>query len=460
MTGTLSGVSVLVAGAGLAGLAAARDLSALGAVVTIAEAGARVGGRVRTVRDGFADGQHAEAGGDLIDQSHVELRRLAADLGLRLVPVLKSGWASVTFRGGRARIERAASGGRDGWSRLATALVPLVDAYRLAEKCWDSPIAADLGTQTVADWLDGIHADETLRLTATGLRGFFLADPHELSLLALVDQFASDEDLTRQRAYRIVGGNDRLAAALARPLGSRLHLETELVSLRCRPRSVQAGLSAHGRVAHASFDYVVCAVPAPLLRRIEVSPAWPTPLAAALETLRYGRATKTLIQYSRRFWHGRGRPSAFGSSATCGAIWDGNEEQRGPAGILTLLAGGSASDETHDLIDKGGVEALERTLAWMMRPSGARRLGWHQIRWAREPYAQGGYAYFSPGFSPSLRSHLARPYGRLFFAGEHTSVAWQGYMNGAVQSGRRAAAEVAATHRMPRPAGHPAETDF
>jgi monoamine oxidase len=66
--------------------------------------------------------------------------------------------------------------------------------------------------------------------------------------------------------------------------------------------------------------------------------------------------------------------------------------------------------------------------------------------WEQDPWARGGYAFFDPAFDPSLRAWLARPFGRVFFAGEHTSVKWQGYMNGAVESGRRAAAEVAAVH--------------
>ena len=72
-----------------------------------------------------------------------------------------------------------------------------------------------------------------------------------------------------------------------------------------------------------------------------------------------------------------------------------------------------------------------------------------QIVWEQDPFARGGYAYFDPAFDPALRAWLARPSGRLFFAGEHTSIKWQGYMNGAVESGRRAAAEVAAVHVLP-----------
>ena len=86
---SLGGVSVLVAGAGLAGLSAARDLADHGADVTVIEARDRVGGRVFTIRNGFAESQHGEAGGDMIDDDHDEVRRLAQELGLKLVPILR-----------------------------------------------------------------------------------------------------------------------------------------------------------------------------------------------------------------------------------------------------------------------------------------------------------------------------------------------------------------------------------
>jgi len=140
-----------------------------------------------------------------------------------------------------------------------------------------------------------------------------------------------------------------------------------------------------------------------------------------------------------------GRPRAFGSPLPFGAVWDGNEEQRGRPGILSLLAGASASDAVGAIVTKEGPGALARSLDWL----GSRRadlMGFRQITWEDDPWARGGYAFFDPAFDPSLRAWLARPCGRLFFAGEHTSLHWQGYMNGAVESGRRAAAEVAAVH--------------
>jgi len=446
MAADLTGVSVLVAGAGLAGLCAARDLAAWGAIVTVVEARNRVGGRVLTVRKPFADGQHAEAGGDLIDEDHYSLRALADELHLSQVRILSKGfgYARLTVQGKVRPMTRSAS---RSWERIAEALSPLAASYRLAERRWESPIAAEIAQRSVAQWLDDVHADRDLRAIVTGLRGFFLADPEELSLLALVDQFAGDDAAEMPRLYRIEGGNDRLPAALATGLEGRVSLGTELVALSQRGRGVRATLKSGRQTRDLQVDYAVLALPATLLRRIPITPALPVRQHDAISQLHYGRGTKTLVQCASRFWKSPGRPLAFGSPLPFGAVWDGNEEQRGRAGILALLAGGSASDDTQAIVERDGVAGLMKSLDWL----GSRNsevVAWEQTRWDADPWSRGGYAAFDRTFAPSLRGLLAQPCGRLFFAGEHTSIAWQGYMNGAVESGRRAAAELAAAHRM------------
>jgi monoamine oxidase len=442
----LNGVSVLIAGAGFAGLAAARDLVALGAQVTVVEARDRVGGRVQTLADGFIEGQHAEAGGDMIDEDHHELIQLAEVLGLTLVRILRKGFSYARHGvNGKVRIVRPSP--TRGWARLAEALEPVIAPYRIAERRWDTPIAAELASRSVAEWLDGIQADAELRATTVGLRGFFLADPEELSLLALVDQFADDDSPAPGKMFRVEGGNQRIAAAIAAAHGERVKLGTELVAVSQRGRRVRASLKSGRQTADFLADYMIFAVPATLLRRIPITPALPVRQHQAIATLSYGRATKTLLQFSDRFWKRTTRPRAFGSPLPIGAGWDANEEQRGRPGILALLAGGNASDATASMIEREGIEAIVRSLEWLGAKD-AELVAWRQWRWDTDPWSRGGYAVFDPTFDPALRSWLAQPCGKLFFAGEHTSVKYQGYMNGAIESGRRAAAEVAATHRM------------
>jgi monoamine oxidase len=445
----LNGVSVLVAGAGLAVLAAAHDLRARGATVTVIESRDRVGGRVWTIRDGFAEQQHAEAGGDMIDEAQKEIRDLATEVGLAVTRILRSGFGYIRA-GGDSKPRVVGRSVLRGWDRLDDALGDLVKPYNRAEQRWDSPITSEIGRRSVAAWLDDTRADDELRATVVGLRGFFLADPEELSLVALVDQFAQTDAPVGGRMYRIEGGNDRLASALATPLGPSLHLGTDLLAISHRGRGVRATVKTRRTQSQISCDYAIVTLPAVVLRRVPISPALPAQQHDAIARLKYGRATKTLLQFSKRFWRIPGRPRAFGSPLPFGAMWEGNEEQRGRPGILSLLAGGSASDGTQAIMARRGPQGLADALEFL----GSKRaelLGTRQIVWEHDPHARGGYAFFDPGFDPSLRAWLARPCGRLFFAGEHTSIKWQGYMNGAVESGRRAAAEVAAVHALSGP---------
>jgi monoamine oxidase len=170
-------------------------------------------------------------------------------------------------------------------------------------------------------------------------------------------------------------------------------------------------------------------------------PSLPGDQWRAISTLRYGPATRVLLQFDRRFWKRLGRPTAYGTDQPTGAVWDGNEQQSGKPGILSLLAGGNAAREVRALIRTQGWSGLVRRLSWLGHPS--RVLFATTVAWDRDPWVGGGYAVFDPHFDPVLRPWLSRPAGRIVFAGEHTSDRWQGYMNGAVESGKRAAIEVA-----------------
>ena len=441
----LAGTTVLIAGAGLAGLTAAHDFSGLGAEVTVIDARNRVGGRVWTIRDGFSDEQHAEAGGDMLDEAQHEILDLCGHLGLKLTRILRGGFGNVRTDPSTITHVVSRDGSRD-WERLARSLGDVIRPYRLAEHRWDSPIAADLARRSVASWLDEVRANEEIRTTAAAVcADFFLADPEELSLIALVDQFANDDGPWLRKMYRIEGGNDRLATALAAPLTDRLRLNTDLVAVSRCSQGVRATLKQGRTTAPFSCDYLVLTLPATTLRRVPITPALPAQQHEAIAQLRYGRAAKTLMQFSRRFWRKPARPNAFGSALPFGAVWDGNEQQQGRPGILALLAGGRASDESQAILARDGPPGLVETLDWL----GSKRallMATRQIVWEHDRLACGGYAFFDPTFDPSLCAWLARPAGRVFFAGEHTSLKWQGYMNGAVESGRRAAAEIVAVH--------------
>src|SRR6185295_18513835 len=157
------------------------------------------------------------------------------------------------------------------------------------------------------------------------------------------------------------------------------------------------------------------------------------------ETVGFGAATKTVLEFDRPFWRTRGGHVAFGTDLPVGAYWDAGEEQDGDPAVLAVLAGA-------DLSARYARTPAHRRAARVARDvpgaDGAVLRGGESVSWEREPFAGGGYARFDVGFDPRLRAELGRPFGRLAFAGEHTSERFQGYVAGAVDSGRRAALDV------------------
>jgi monoamine oxidase len=433
---------VLVAGAGLAGLSAARELEKRNADVTVVEARDRVGGRVWTIRDGFRHRQHAEGGADLIEGEQTAVLDLARSLGLHPVRIFRAGFGYYgPDRRGHLRMQRLDGGMHE----MLSPLFPLMRDYQLAEERWDSAIARSLARQSVAEWLERTHAPAWVRARMRGLRGLFLADPDHLSMLSLVDFFATVDEPGEGEMYRLKEGNDRLAVELGKRLRRAPILRTVVRAVRQRRGRVSVSLEGPSGLATKDVDYVVVTLPAATLRDVRFEPELPDQQREAFTRLRYGPATRLLVQVARRFWRQSGHLKAFGTDQATGAVWDGNEQQPGPPGVLSFLAGGNASRELQDIVRDEGLTNVLRRVDWLRRRGAPppRVLASRAISWENDPWSRGGYAVFDVNFDPLLRDWLARPAGRIVFAGEHTSHRWQGYMNGAIDTGRRAAAEVA-----------------
>lgn len=433
---------VVVIGAGLAGLVAARYLERAGAAVTVVEARERIGGRVLTLRDGFADGQYGELGAELIEAGQEDVLALAKALKLNAVRILRKGWAFHRTSSKRRSLGSAVNTFEEAAKRLS----PEIEAFKKAGSRWDSAVARRLASEPVAAWLRRVRADAEFAASIRGLRNFYLAEPDDLSLLVLVEQFAEGDTPGASAMYRLQEGNDALPAALARHLEGTIHLGTAVTRVARRGRALKMTVD-DGAQRELTADFVVCTAPATTVRRIVFEPALPGDQATAFRTLRYGPATKVLLQFESRFWKGLMRRSAYATDGMMGAVWDGNEHQSSAPGILTMLAGGDASRAIQDAIARSGPKSLARKLRWLGQPASLIAAGW--ASWEQDPWSRGGYAVFGTQFDPSLRAWLARPAGRVIFAGEHTSLKWQGFMNGAVESGRRAAIEVAMMARLP-----------
>ena len=435
LTPTLKGARVLVAGGGLAGLSAARGLIDRGAEVHVIEARNRLGGRVWTVRDDGFDAVPLEAGGEFIDGEHEDIRKLCADLGLELQQILREGFGLALDLRGRVQLFKTQ---RQIWNDFKQALSKEADAFEAVECDWNSSVASLIGRHSLDALLRARQASDEVRAMAQGLRGFYLADADQISALPGVELSMQPKDPGHVTLSRIKGGNDRLIEKLAAKKGLKVSLRLEVKRVEHHERGVTVAVAdGNGKMSTIKSDYLVVATPAPILRDLEFTPALPASLRQALKALIPGPATKAHLLFDRSWWRKPGHPQAWGSNLDTGAAW---EAAGARPGVLTMLAGGRASKAFRDLLEEGGPQRLVRRLSWLGEPEEVR--DFRSTTWEMDRFARGGYAVFGPDFKPEWRAELSRSVGRVAFAGDHTSRDWQGYMNGAVESGHRAAREI------------------
>ena len=166
-----------------------------------------------------------------------------------------------------------------------------------------------------------------------------------------------------------------------------------------------------GQQAERFADYLVVTLPPPLALDVTMTPPLPESTRRALASLALGAGTKTVLRFRTRWWRRPGRPNAFGTNLPVGAVWEAAEEQKDQA-VLTLFAGGAASEQMQELTRDGLLDTLVGQLGFLGRADGA-PLDYAQVIWEREPWSRGAYAVFTPGFDPQDRDLLGRAVGRV-----------------------------------------------
>jgi monoamine oxidase len=448
---------VVVLGGGLAGLAAAVTLARAGADLQLLEGRDRVGGRVLTLRAPFGDGLYAEAGGEFIAGGHRVLRHFLRSYGIDLHP-LPTGPRVFSF-GGQSRRGRALAdlGGRlrEDADRIERGNLELAARILDPSRPWASPAAADLDARSLADWLDRLRLDPVVRAhQQVWTTVDYGVEAERLSLL----QYARDERLLRGErdpAERARGGMDRLPAAMAASLGPRVHLGTVATGLSPEARSVTVRY-ARDRVAGVlEARYVVVALPATTLRSLDVSPPFHPARRQAVQHLAYSGVVKVLLQFRRRFWRDLSTDGGTLTDSSLQATYDATYGQPGPRGILTVYTAGQAAAELAAMTEEQRLGHCLEQLERIYPGCGADLESGISVVWDADPWSLGAYSYFRPGDLTRFGPLLARPEGRIHFAGEHTDP-WQATMNGALASGVRAAREVLARARPARAPSMPA----
>jgi monoamine oxidase len=439
---------VVVVGAGLAGLIAARDLLAANVSVLVLEARNRVGGRL--LNHTLKNGAVVELGGQWVGPTQDRVLALAEELGLRLFPTYAEGEHFLTMDGSVKRYvgedfalpEDASADVEEAWERLQQ----MADEVPLDEP-WSAENADTWDAQTLDSWLVANTKTEIgLGYWRAMVPALFSAETAEMSLLHFLFYCRSGGTLDRLVAThggaqesRLVGGSQQLALRLADWLGDAVRLSSPIDAIRQDDGGV--GVAHDGSVVEA--DRAIVAVPPTLAGRIRYSPALPPLRDQLTQQVPMGYVTKVQIAYPEPFWRAEGLSgSVFSLDDEVSVIFD-NSPQDLSCGVLLGFLEGAHARRAGKLAPE---ERKARILSVFTKFFGSRAAEpdeYIERDWAAEEWSRGCYGgRFGTGVWTGYGEALREPVGRIHWAGTETAEVWNGYMDGAIRSGERTAREV------------------
>jgi monoamine oxidase len=446
---------VLVIGAGLSGLAAARTLHRTGAEVTVLEARSRVGGR--TEGGSTADGTPVELGGQWLGPTQTRMYALVQELGLETFPTYNTGQHVVQLGGKRTRMasKRGAVPKLNPFV-LADLFQGLTRFKRLADKVpldqpWTAPGAKALDNQTFETWiLRNLRTPTARDYFRVATEAVFSAESGNLSALHALFYAHSGTDLegllsTDRGAQqdRVVGGAIRISETMAAELGDRVHLDSPVRGIEQDKGRVT--VTTRGGEAFGA-DRVIVTLPPTLAGRLEYRPMLPSWRDQLTQRLPAGSVIKLYAVYPEPFWRAQGLTGQAASDQGPIKITFDNSPPNGTPGVLMGFM------EANDGRAAARLSLEERRAAAVdcfVRYFGSRAGGpieYIERDWMAEEFSRGCYgAHFTPGVWDDFGAALTEPVGLVHWAGAECSSVWNGYMEGAVRSGEQTAHEVLAT---------------
>lgn len=439
---------VVVVGAGLAGLTAAADLVRAGAEVTVLEARNRVGGRMWGIP--ISEGINVDGGAAYLGVRHTELLGLIRAHGLELVSTEVCGDSTFMMTDRRmTTATRVPPLDAVALGDLFDQLEGLVEQVR-PDAPWLGPDAEALDRLTAERWLaEQIRHPDARTFFPLFIGEMMAADPAAISVLHMAFYLSSGGGIRYLNAFkggaqewRIDGGAHRLTQALADLLGGLVHLERSVCAIDQEADDivVQCVSDRDGRRMEYRADRVVIAVPPRLAQQIEFRPALRAPRATP-GTGR-GCAVKVHLGYPAPIWRERGLSgwSVSADGPLLSTVDDSPPD--GSAGVLTGFITGAAASAFSPLPaamqQDAALAHTRRLFPQLPEPSRCTITDWLAEKYSRGCYA----ALFGPGDWLRLGPTLTEPHGRIHWAGTETSLEFFGLMEGAVRSGRRAAAEL------------------
>jgi monoamine oxidase len=393
---------------------------------------------------------HVELGGEFIDSGHADMLRLAEEFELGLIDThapSEAGLQVAYYADGRLHTEH----------ELITAFQPLAaavdnDSAQLSDTIlYNSHSAFDaaldrtdlrryLQKHETVDWLFKV-----LEAAYVNEFGLNLEDQSSLNFVETIGTDTSSGFAiygASDQRFKIRGGNHQVVSALAEQVADRISLGYRLEALARRATGTYAltFMTPSGRAREVHADFVLLCLPFTILREVDLNVPLPAVKRRAIDELGYGANAKVILGFQNRVWRAHGFDGDSYADLAYQSGWDSSRQQQTPFGAYTIYPGGTPA---LNLRWGSALDQARRLLPELNRvyPGASERWLGTALRayWPANPFVKASYASYRPGQWTSIRGAEHQTVGNLFFAGEHTSLDWQGYMNGGAQSGRLAA---------------------
>jgi monoamine oxidase len=468
---------VVIVGAGLAGLTCARELQeTFGIRSRLFEWDDQVGGRCRTLRGYFDGGQLAELHAEFISSEHTHVRGLARRYGLELegTGAGYSGAHDTLLFNGRRKAQTELDRLWEHWGRRLFRDAATRAPFPTLHDNHPGPVARAWDRMSVPEWIerhvpDGVDGwfGRLLLQDVLDEYGGEPGDQSALNLIALLGYDASRPSGDQPRhspllagsdeAYHVADGNDRLATGLLSELSpGTVATGWRLVALRDHGDGrLTCTFDGHGTTRDVGAGHVVLALPFATLRHVDLSAAALPPLKLrAIRDLGMGTNSKVALQLDRPIWRDRNATGTFYTDDGAQSGWPATNAAHPLPGIVVDYLGGRAGAEMGPRFGLASDEGpapqalVDHTLARLEPVFPGITASWNgrsYVKWSPgDEHIGGAYSFYRVGQHVAFAGIEHVPIRTIHFAGEHTSIAFQGYMEGAVRSGERAAAEVAA----------------
>lgn len=439
-------VKIAIVGGGIAGLNAAYVLKKNGVEAKVFEATKRPGGRILSKLNFITEGITTEVGAEFIDTNHTEMRQLVKEFNLECIDVTEDSMSEK---------EKFFIDGKN------YSLVEVIDAFKeiipqieldknSLDEDYSNEATINFDNIDLRSYLENIKGKTWFsKMLDYAYQGEFGIESSQQSALNLIDFISTDVSENHflifgdsDERFKVIGGNDRIAQEIHSRIENQVEFDRALTSLTQEGNKYRLEFKGGGSYI---ADFVILTIPFTVLRNINFDiPEMSAEKKECIDTLGYGTNTKLLMGFNNRPWREEGN-QGYLFNETIQNGWDHGHMQNGnigPSGYTVFLGGNAGLEAENNFtqsVNQGYLDKLEQIF------SGSKESYTNvsqTTKWNSNPYAKGSYAAYKVGQWTTISGLEIEPVGNIFFAGEHCSDEFQGFMNGAAETGKMAALQI------------------